>query len=148
MSCFHVSVWLRACSSRVLSRLRALFRVGAWCSDPGTHVLSFSFCVGIRRLTLSVLSRCVSVQSRVCLAARSSVNVCFVALHAALVFISCVHSCYVLCCVARSLCISLTVCFHVVMSCVNMQLIACSCSVLHMAGDFVLLAMCLCFCFV
>ncbi len=29
-----------------LSRLRALFRVGAWCSDPGTHVLSFGFVSG------------------------------------------------------------------------------------------------------
>ncbi len=34
MSCFHVSARLRVCSSHVLSCLRALFRVGAWCSDP------------------------------------------------------------------------------------------------------------------
>ncbi len=38
---FHVSARLRVCSSRALSRLRALFHVGAWCLDPGTHVLSF-----------------------------------------------------------------------------------------------------------
>ncbi len=39
MSGFHVS-------ARALSRLRALFHVGAWCSDPGTHVLSFGFVSG------------------------------------------------------------------------------------------------------
>ncbi len=43
MSCFHVSVRLRVCSSRALSHLCALFRVGAWCLDPGTCVLSFGF---------------------------------------------------------------------------------------------------------
>ncbi len=31
----------RVASSRALSCQRALFHVGAWCSDPGTHVLSF-----------------------------------------------------------------------------------------------------------
>ncbi len=46
MSCFYVSARLRVCSSRVLSCLRALFHVGAWCSDPGTHVLSFGFVSG------------------------------------------------------------------------------------------------------
>ncbi len=33
-------------SSRALSRLRALFHVGAGCLDPGTHVLSFGFVSG------------------------------------------------------------------------------------------------------
>ncbi len=46
LSCFHVSVRLRVCSSRALSCLRALFCVGACCSDPGTHVLSFGFVSG------------------------------------------------------------------------------------------------------
>jgi len=48
-----------------------------------------------------------------------------------------VHSCFILCCVAHRLCISLAACFHVVMSCVNtwLSLVACSCLVLHMAGD-------------
>ncbi len=59
----------------------------------------------------------------------------------------------VLCCVARNLCSWSAVWFHVVMFCVNMQLMfllaaACSCLILHMAGDFVLRAKCLCFCFV
>ncbi len=48
---------------------------------------------------------------------------CFV-LHAVRVFIGCVHSCYVLCCVAHSLCISLAACFHVAMSWVNMWLMS------------------------
>ncbi len=46
MSCFYVSARLRVCSSRALSCLHALFCVGAWCSDPGTHVLSFGFVSG------------------------------------------------------------------------------------------------------
>ncbi len=46
MSGFHVNARLRVCSSRALSRLCALFRVGAWCSDPDTHVFSFSFVSG------------------------------------------------------------------------------------------------------
>ncbi len=46
MSCFHVSVRIRVCSNRALSRLCALFHVGALCSDPGTHVLSFGFVSG------------------------------------------------------------------------------------------------------
>ncbi len=33
-----------------LSRLRALFHVGALCSDPGTHVLSFGFVSGFGHL--------------------------------------------------------------------------------------------------
>ncbi len=68
--------------------------------------LEFRFRVGVR--TLALLH-----------SALSSVNVCFVELHAVCVFIGCVHSFCVLCCVARSLCFSLAACFHVVMSCVN-----------------------------
>ncbi len=65
------------------------------------------------------------------------------------VFIGCVPSCYILCCVARSLCISLAACFHVVMSCVNtwlmsFSLAACSCPVLHMAGLSLLVVSFLC----
>ncbi len=75
--------------------------------------------VEVRRLAHRDLSRCVSVRSRVCSAAHSSVHVCFVVLHAVCAFIGCVHSCYVLCCVAHSLCFALAACFHVVMSCVN-----------------------------
>ncbi len=83
----------------------------------------FQFHVGVRTLSIHVLSCCVSMQSRVRSAVRSPVHVsCGV--QAVCVFISCVHSCYVLCCVARSLCISLAACFHDVMSCVNMRLMS------------------------
>ncbi len=81
--------------------------------------LEFRFRVGVWTLALHVLSLCGSVRSQVRSVARSSVHVCFVVLHAVRVFIGCIHSCYILCCVAHSLCISLSVCFHVVMSCVN-----------------------------
>ncbi len=77
--------------------------------------LEFQFCVGVRTLALYVLSRCVSVRSQVRSTACSSVHMCFVVLLAVGVFIGCVHSCYVLCCVAHSLCFSLAAWFHVVM---------------------------------
>ncbi len=74
---------------------------------------------GVRTLALRVLSRCVSVRSWIHSAVCSPVHVsCGV--HAVRVFIGCMHSCYVLCCVARSLCFSLAACYHVVMFCVNM----------------------------
>ncbi len=122
MSCFYVSARLRVCSSRALSCLRALFCVGAWCSDPGTHVLSFGSCRGsdTRAPSVSLCERAARVRS----AARSCPRVLCVVLHAVRVFIGCVHSCYVLCCVARSSCISLAACFHVVMSCVNTRLMS------------------------
>ncbi len=102
MFCFHVSG-----SSRALSRLRALV------FGSRHSCLEFWLRDGVRTLA-----------SRVRSAARSSVHVCFVLLHAVCVFIGCVHSCYVLCCVACSLCFSLAVCFHVVMSCVNTWLMS------------------------
>ncbi len=78
MSCLHVSVRLPVCSSRALSCLRALFLVGAWCSHPSTHVLSFGFVTGFGTLALHVLSCCVSVLSRVRSATHSPVHVCCV----------------------------------------------------------------------
>ncbi len=102
--------------------------------------LEFRFRVEVRTLALHVLSCCVSVRSRVRSAVRYPVHMCCFVLHAVHVFIGCMHSCYVLCCVACSLCFSLAACFHVVMSCVNTWLmsILISCvfvSCLHMAGD-------------
>ncbi len=108
---------LRVCSSRALSRLRDLFRVGAWCSDPGTHVLSLGFVTGFGH---SRSMFCLVVWSRVCLAVHSSVHVFCVACSSC--FIGCVLLCYVLCCVAPSLCFSLAACFYVVISCMNMWL--------------------------
>ncbi len=153
MSCVYVSARLRVCSSRALSCLRALFCVGAWCSDPGTHVLSFGFvsgfghsrsmfCLIVWACGSSSLGRALSCP-RVCVwcctqsvflsAACIHVMSCAV-WHAARVF----HwlRAFMLSCLVwtRSLWV--------------FSLAACSCPVLHMAGDFVLLAMCLCFCFV
>ncbi len=98
--------------------------------------------------SVSLCERAARVRS----AARSLVHVCCVCvvLHAVRVFIGCVHSCYVLCCVARSSCISLAACFYVVMSCVNTQLMSVLISCVFMSCFahgwwFVLLAMCLCF---
>ncbi len=79
MSCFHVSAQLRVCSSRALSRLRALFHVGAWCSDPATHVLSFGF--GHSRSTFCLFVRVCGLKFAILFCPR------------------------VFCCVARSLCI-------------------------------------------
>ncbi len=61
--------------------------------------------------------------------------------------IHCLHfafSCFVLFCVAHSLCFSLAACFHVCH--VLCEHAACSCPVLNMASESVLLAMCLFFC--
>ncbi len=84
MSGFHVNVRLRVCSSRALSRLRALFRVGAWCSDPGAHVLSFGFVSGFGHSSLCV-------RSQVRSAARSS---CVLLCCTQFVFLSaaCIHA--------------------------------------------------------
>ncbi len=111
-SCFYVSARLRVCS--------------CWSVVFGSRhsCLEFRFCVGVRTLVLRVRSRCGSVRSRVRSAARSSVHVCFVVLHAVQVFISCVHSCYTLCCVACNLCFSWAACFHVFMSCVSTWLMS------------------------
>ncbi len=46
---------------RALSRPCVLCRVGAWCSDPGAHVLSFGVVSGFGHSSL-----CVSVRSLVC----------------------------------------------------------------------------------
>ncbi len=140
----HVRVSCEHVASRVLEAcvLSSACLVSCWSVVFGSRhsCLEFRFRVGVQTLALHALSLCVSVRSRVRSAARSSVHVCFVVLHAVHVSIGCVHSCYILCCVARSLCISLAACFHVVMSCVNTWLMSfliswCSCPVLHMAGD-------------
>ncbi len=113
-------------SSTLKAALSSACLVSCWSVVFGSRhsCLEFRFHVEVRTLALHVLSHCVSVRSRVRSAARSSVLVCFVVLHAVRVFLGCVHSCYILCCVARSLCISLAACFHVVMSCVNTWLMS------------------------
>ncbi len=71
--------------------------VGAWCLDPGTHVLSFGHVTGFGH-SRSIFCHCVSARSRVRSAPRTLVHVCFVVLHAVCVSIGCVHlCCHVLC---------------------------------------------------
>ncbi len=139
MSCFYASACLRVCSL-----------VSCWSVVFGSRhsCLEFQFCVGVRTLALHVLPCCVIVRSKVRSAVRSSV-----------------HVCCVLCCCTQFVFLS-AACIHV-MSCavwyaayvfhwprafmlsclvwIVFSLAACSCPVLHMAGDFVLLAMCLFF---
>ncbi len=113
-----------------------LFHVGAWCSDPGTHVLTFGSCRGSdtrapRSVSLcecAVSSSLALLSTVCCCVARSS---CFYQLRAFML-------CLVLC--GMQLVYSLAACFHGVMSCVNTWLMSflISCvfvSVLHMAGD-------------
>ncbi len=120
---------------------------------PGTHVLSFGFLSGFVH-SCSAFCLIVWVCGREFAPPRALLftSVVFCIAHSSC-FIGCVHSCYVWCCVARSLCISLAACFHVVMSCVNTWLMSILISCLFVSCFahgwwFVLLAMCLCFCFV
>ncbi len=92
-----MSMRLRVCLSRALSRLRALFHVGARCSDPGTHVLSFGFVSGFGH-SRSTFCLFVGVCSLEFARLHAPVHVCFVVLHAVRVFIGCMLSCcHVLC---------------------------------------------------
>ncbi len=90
----------RAASSVLESRALSsacLVHVGAWCLDPGTHVLSFGHVTGFGH-SRSIFCHCVSARSRVRSAPRTLVHVCFVVLHAVCVSIGCVHlCCHVLC---------------------------------------------------
>ncbi len=111
---------------------------GLSCAVDGCHgnsnKLRYSFKILVLRNRKSVMSGAVrmacstkvKVSTRVHSAARSLVHVCCVCvvLHAVRVFIGCVNTCYVLCCVARSSCFSLAACFHVVVSCVNTRLMS------------------------
>ncbi len=150
-----VFMWVRGfgCARAVRSLVcMPFFCVGAWCSDPGTHILSFGFVSGVRTLTLSEFCLIVWV-CNLEFARRSSVHVCFVVLHAVRVFIGYVHSCYVFYCVACSLCIHWLRAF--MLSCLVftrrlMSILISSFFVSCFAHGwwFVLLAMYLCFCFV
>ncbi len=115
MSCFHVSARGFDCAWAVCS----LVCVPCFVLERGVWILALmswdSVFVSGYGHSHSVFCHCVSARSRVRSIARSHVHVCFVELHAVRVSIGCVHSCYILCCVARSLCISLAACFHVVM---------------------------------
>ncbi len=134
MFCFYVSARLRVCSSRVLSRLHTLFRFGAWCSDPSTHVLTFGFVTGFWHS-----------RSMLCLV----VWVCsleFAWPHTLLT------TCFVFCVVARSSCFYRLCAFMFCLVLSGTQLVFfISCVFVSSFAHgwwFVLLAMCLCFCFV
>ncbi len=155
LSCFHVSVRLRVCSSRALSCLRALFCVGACCSDPGTHVLSFGFVSGFghsRSMFCLIVWACGSSSLGRALSCPRVLCVCvwfctqFVFLSAA-----CIH--VMSCAVWHAACV-----FHwlraFMLSCLVwtrglwvFSLAACSCPVLHMAGNLFCWP-CACFSFV
>ncbi len=105
------------------------------------------FRVGVRTLTLQVWSCCGSVGSRV----RSGRALLCLCVFFVFVLLYLVLSCSVWNCVP----VKNTNCVFSRLSCFVWThglwvslLAACSCPVLHMASDSVLLAMCLCFCFV
>ncbi len=109
MSCFHV-----------FSRLHTLFRIGAWCSDPGTYVLSFGFMSGFGH-SRSVFCHWEISRSRVRSTTRSPVHVCFIVVARSSCFyrLRAMLHLYLVAVVARSLCISLAACFMLFMSCVK-----------------------------
>ncbi len=116
---FHVIARLRVCSSRALSCLHTLFCVerGVWIPA----LMSFRFVSGFGH-SRSIFCHCVSARSRGRSRPHTLVHVCFVVLHAVRVSIGCVHLCYILCCVARSLYIHWLRAF--MLSCVNTWLMS------------------------
>ncbi len=100
-----------------MSHLHALFHVGAWYSDPGTHVLSFGFVSGFghsRSTFCLIVCVCGLEFARLCallsmcvlwccmqfvFLSAACIHVIYCAVwHAACVFIGCVLSCcHVLC---------------------------------------------------
>ncbi len=109
---------LPVCSSRALSRLRALFCVGAWCSDPGTHVLSYGSCCGLDTRAPSSVLLCEHAVSSLLCRALSCPRVLWCACSSCLYWLH-----------AFMLCLVWTCGLWV------FSLAACSCPVLHMAGE-------------
>ncbi len=108
-----MSARLRVCSSRALSRLRVLFHVGAWCLDPGTHVLSFGHVTGFGH-SRSIFCHCVSARSRGRSAPRTLVHVCFVVARSSCFYRLRAFMLYLVLC-GTQLVYSLAACFHVVL---------------------------------
>ncbi len=138
LSCFHVKT-LVCVPCFVLERVVRIPALMSWVSVSCRGSDTRAPC------SVSLCERAARVRS----AARSLVHVCCVCvvLHAVRVFIGCVHSCYVLCCVARSLCFSLLSCLVWTRGLWVFSLAACSCPVLHMAGNLFCWP-CACFSFV
>ncbi len=155
----HVLFLCECAASNVLEpcALSSACLVSCWSVVFGSRhsSLEFRFRVRVRTLKLHALSRFGSMLSRVCSALSYSVHACCVSC-CCTQFVFYRLRAFMLCLLLvwqHSLLYSLAACVHVVISCVNTCLmsilISClSCPVLHMACDFVLLAMCLCFCFV
>ncbi len=117
-----MSARLRVCSSRALSRLRALFHVGAWCLDPGTHVFSFGHVTGFghsRSISVIVWVRGLEFARH-----RALLSTCVLLCCTQFVFLSaaCIYVYLVRC--GTQLVYLLAACFHVVMSCVNTWLMS------------------------
>ncbi len=129
-----MSARLRVCSSRALSRLRALFHVGVWCLDPGTHVLSFGHVTGFGH-SRSIFCHRVSARSRVRSAPRTLVHVCFVVARSSCFYRLRAFMLYLVLC-GTQLVYSLAACFHVVMSCVNTWLMSFLISCVFMSCSF------------
>ncbi len=140
MSCFYVSARLRVCSNRALSRLRALFRVGAWCSDPGTHVVSFCFVSGFahsRSMLCLIVGACGLEFAQPCALLSTCVMFCVVARSSCFYRLRAFMLCIVLCGT------QLVFFIGCVLSCCHVwtrglwifSLAVCACPVLHMAGD-------------
>ncbi len=135
---FYVIVRLRVCSSR-----RSLICVPCFVLERGVRIPALMSWVSVSCRGLDTRAPCsVSFSGIPVLSSRV---LCFMLLHAVRVLsVACIHVMYCAVC----LCFSWAACSHVVMSCVNTWLmsilISCisSCPILHMACDFVLLAMC------
>ncbi len=128
----------------------ALFHVGAWCSDHGTHVMSFGFVSGFGH-SCSTFCLFVGVCVLEFARPRALLSTCVLWLHAVRV-LSAAHIHIMSCAVWHVACV-----FHglraFMLSCLVwtrdlwvFSLAACSCPVLHMAGDLYCMAFVLVFC--
>ncbi len=151
----HVRVFMWARGFECAGVARSLVCVPCFMLEHGVWIPALMSWVSVTwwgsdtRAPFSVI---VCARSRVRSAPRTLVHVCFVVLHAVRVSIGCVHLCFILCCVARSLYIHWLRAF--MLSCLVwtrglwvFSLAACSCPVCTWLV-ICLLAMCLCFCFV
>ncbi len=111
---------------------------GAWCLDPGTHVLSFDSCRGSD--TLAPFSFIVWVRGLEFARHRALLSTCVLLCCTQFVFLSaaCIH--VIFCAVWHAACIFIGCAF--MLSCLVwtrglwvFSLAPCSCPVLHMAGD-------------
>ncbi len=136
----RVFMWARGFECAWVARSLVCVHCFVWSMVFGSRhsCLEFRFVSGFGH-SHSIFCHCVSVRSRVRSTPHTLVHVCFVVLHAVRVSIGCMHLCYILCCVARSLDIHWLRAF--VLSCLVwtrglwvFSLAACSCPVLHMAG--------------